>query len=244
LSGTTGAVAIWLYLSVPEKPGTPHPEPLSSQWSGIRQVLGSRHFWRFVPLGAAQIGGFMAVQSLWSSAWMMQVNGFSRTLAANHLSAMSAAMIVSYALIGLLATRLARRGIAPIYLLGGGIAMAQLILLLIITQAFEQHYLLWIAYGVFSSFGTLAYAVMSAGFPVALSGRANTTYNLMVFIGAFSLQWGMGVLIEWLEVSGHSTATAHHHAFVALFLLQTAASVWLLSGRQTPKRQLSPIADG
>jgi len=69
-----------------------------------------------------------------------------------------------------------------------------LTLLPIVTQATEQHYLLWVLYGAFSSFGTLAYALTSAGFPVALSGRANTTFNLMVFVGAFGLQWGLGVL--------------------------------------------------
>lgn len=230
LSAATVAVAAWLYVSVPDKPGVPLPEPLSAQWSGIRQVLASRHFWRFVPIGFAQIGGFMAIQSLWSSAWMMQVNGFSRTLAADHLAAMSIAMVGAYALIGLLATRLARRGIGPIYLLGGGLALALVTLALIITQALEQHYLLWIAYGVFSSCGTLAYAVMSAGFPVTLSGRANTTYNLMVFLGAFSLQWGMGVLIEWLEAAGQNAATAHRYAFALLLGLQVLASAWMLLG--------------
>jgi sugar phosphate permease len=234
LSGLTLIMAGWLFFSVPDKPGTAHPEPLAAQWAGIRQVLRSRHFWRFVPVGFAQIGGFMSVQSLWSSAWLMHVNGYSRTVAADHLAAMSVAMVVSYALIGLLATRLARRGIGPIYLLGGGMAMALLTLLLIITQAVEQHYLLWIAYGVFSSTGTLAYSQTAAGFPVSLSGRANATLNLMVFLGAFSLQWGMGILIDALAASGQSLQIAHRNAFAALFVLQLAASAWLLIGGRRP----------
>ncbi len=228
LAGLTGVVAAWLFLSVPDKPGTPRPEPLAAQWTGIKQVLASRYFWRFAPLGCAQIGGFMAVQSLWSSAWMIHVNGFSRSLAADHLAAMSVAMVAAYALIGMLATRLARHGIGTIHLLGGGMAMSLLTLLLIITQAVDQHYLLWIAYGVFSSFGTLAYALTSAGFPVALSGRANTTFNLMAFIGAFGLQWGMGVMIDLLRAAGDSTQSAYRSAFLALFCIQAAAYVWLL----------------
>ena len=232
LSGLTVAVSAWLYFSVPDKPGSQQPETLSVQLAGVRQVLVSRHFWRFAPLGFAQIGGFMAVQSLWSSAWLMHVNGYTRSIAADHLAAMSMAMVVAYILIGLLATGLARRGIAPIYLLGGGMLMALLALLLIITQAIDQHYVLWMAFGVFSSFGTLGYSQMSAGFPVALSGRANSTLNLMVFLGAFGLQWGMGVLIEMLQASGHSIEIAHRNAFAVLFVLQ-AIAVWiLLSGRR------------
>jgi predicted MFS family arabinose efflux permease len=230
LSAITLAVAFWLFFSVPERPATARPEPLSAQWAGVRQVLVSRNFWRFAPLGLAQIGGFMAVQSLWSSAWLIHVNGYTRSLAADHLAAMSLAMVLAYLLIGLLSTGLARRGIGTIYLLGGGMSLSLLTLLLIITQAVDQHYLLWMAYGVFSSFGTLAYSQMSAGFPVALSGRANSTFNLMVFVGAFSLQWGMGVLIELLQAGGHSPQIAHRNAFAALFVLQAGACLWLLFG--------------
>jgi sugar phosphate permease len=233
LSGMTLMMSGWLFISIPDKPGSARPEPLAAQWAGIRQVLSTRYFWRFAPLGFALIGGFLAVQSLWSSAWMIHVNGFSRTQAADHLAAMSVAMVVAYALIGLLSTGLARRGIGTIYLLGGGMALSLLTLLLIITQAIEQHYLLWIAYGVFSSFGTLTYSLMSAGFPVALSGRASTTLNLLVFLGAFGLQWGMGVLIDILQASGHSIGIAHRDAFALLFVLQLAAYLWMLIGGRT-----------
>ena len=232
LSGLTLAVAAWLFLSVPDKTGSAHPEPLAAQWSGIKKILSSRHFWRFAPIGLTQIGGFMAVQSLWSSAWMIHVNGFSRSLAADHLAAMSAAMVLAYVLIGLLATGLARRGIGSMHLLNAGMVMSLLTLLLIITQASEQHYWLWIAYGVFSSFSTLAYSLTSAGFPVALSGRANTSFNLMVFFGAFGLQWGMGVVIDLLQMSGLSVAVAHRDTFLLLFVVQAIAYFWLLiSGR-------------
>ena len=230
LAGVTVLSAIWLFYSVPDKPGVAQPEPISAQWAGIRDVLRSRHFWRYAPFGFTQIGGFMAVQSLWSIAWLIQVNGYSRAEAANHQAAMNAAMLVSYALIGLLATRLARRGIGTLQLMVGGMALSLLTLLLIITQATDQHYALWIAYGAFSSFGTLSYAQTAAGFPVALSGRANTTYNLMAFIGAFSLQWGMGGIIDLRHAQGGSAANGYRDAFVVLFIVQLCAYAWLLFG--------------
>ena len=234
LAGATVSVAAWLFLSVPERPEGLRPEPLAVLWDGVKQVLRNRQFWRFVPVGCAQVGGFMAVQSLWSTAWLMHVNGYSRTLAADHLAAMSVAMVIAYALIGLLATGLGRRGIAPIYLLAGGLAMAQLTLLLLITQAVAQTYVLWIAYGAFSSFGTLAYTQMSGGFPVALSGRANATLNLMVFISAFGFQWGLGLLIDALEANGYSAPVAHRDAFAVLFIAQAAALLWLCFANRIP----------
>ncbi|MFT3848609.1 MAG: MFS transporter [Propionivibrio sp.] len=230
LAGLTLAIAGWLFVSVPDKAGAARPETFAAQWAGVRAVFGAAHFWRFAPLGCAQIGGFMAIQSLWSTAWLMQVNGHARAVAADHLAAMSCAMFVAYALIGLLATRLARRGIGTLHLLAFGMAGALLTLLLIITQASERHYLLWILYGAFSSFGTLAYSLTSAGFPVALSGRANTAFNLMVFVGAFGLQWGLGVMIDGLRAYGLASPAAHRGAFTALLVAQAGAYFWMLAG--------------
>ena len=228
LGAMTILVAAWQFFGVPEKPSATHPEPLSAQWAGIRQVLGSRHFWRIAPIGLFLIGGFMAIQSLWSSAWLMQVNGYTRAQAADHLAAMSAAMIVAYALIGLAASTLARRGVSTLMLLAGGLSTATFTLALIVSESISQHYLLWIIYGAFSSFGTLSYAVLSAGFPISLSGRVNTTYNLTSFVGAFAFQWGIGLLIDWQRAQDINNAIAHRNAFIIVLLCQALAIIWLL----------------
>lgn len=235
LSLLTLLVAGWIFLAALDKPMVGEPESLADQWPAIRQILRARHFWRIAPVSFAQIGGFMAVQSLWSTAWLIRVNGYSRAIAAEHLAAMSLAMIVAYALIGLAATRLARRGIGPLALLGGGMFMALLSLLAIICEASTHHYTLWIAYGMFSSFGTLCFASVSKGFPARLAGRVNTLCNLMSFIGGFIFQWGIGLLIDHLLTCGYSQVSAHRHAFAALLVIQTAAWLWLVfSGK--PKK--------
>lgn len=233
LAAMTLFVALWLFVSVPERQGATAPEPLTAQWAGVRQVFTSRHFWRFAPLGVMLTGGFMAVQSLWSVAWLMQVNGYSRAAAADHIAAMSVAMLLAYVLIGLLATGLARRGVTPVHLMVGGLSLSLLTLAAIVGDLSSQTYLLWIAYGTFSSFGTLSYSQAAAGFPLALVGRANTAFNLMVFIGAFGLQWGLGVFIDALQAVGQSSADAQRGAFLSLLALQAAAMAWfLVAGRR------------
>lgn len=241
LAGLTVLVAFWLFASVPEKTTDTRPEPFVAQWQGVKQIFASRHFWRFAPLGLAITGGFMALQGLWATSWLMQVNGYTRTIAAEHLAAMSIAMLIAYVLIGLLTTALARRGIKPITLLTGAIGLALLTLLLIVTQSIAHSYALWIAYSAFSGFGTLAYSQAAAGFPVALAGRANTAFNLMVFIGAFAVQWGLGLLIEQLGNLGQGAANAHQIAFSALLAMQIAAYCWFIyAGRRlkTPRDRL------
>ena len=230
LAVITVVISAVLYFNVPEKPGAPAPESLSALWSGMRHILGSSHFWWIAPVGLAQIGGFMAVQSLWSSAWLIHVNGYTRSESADHLAAMSVAMIVAYALIGMVSTRLARRGISTVMLLSGAMALGLISMTLIIGEFSSHHYALWIAYGAFSSFGTLSYSILSTGFPPALSGRVNTTYNLACFAGAFAFQWGMGLIIDGLLATGHSAATAHRYAFAVLVSCQVTAWLWLVVG--------------
>lgn len=230
LALVTLLVAAWVFFAALDRPAADEPESLADQWPTIRRILRTRHFWRIAPVSFAQIGGFMAVQSLWSTAWLIRVNGYSRSAAAEHLAAMSLAMLVAYALIGLAATRLARRGIGPLALLGGGMFMALLSLLAIICEVSAHHYPLWIAYGAFSSFGTLCFASVSKGFPAHLAGRVNTLCNLMSFIGGFIFQWGIGLLIDHLLACGYSQVSAHRRAFAALLVIQAAAWLWLVFG--------------
>ncbi|MBK5913929.1 MFS transporter [Rhodocyclus purpureus] len=228
LAWLTFAAALWIFFAIPEREGAAKPEPLATQLAGVRMVFASAHFWRFAPLGFALTGGFMAVQSLWSMTWLMQVNDYSRAVAADHLTAMSVAMLLTYVGIGLLATGLARRGVPPVRLLGVGLGLSLLFLALIVGEASSHTTALWVAYGICSSFGTLAYSQAAGGFPLALAGRANTAYNLLVFAGAFGLQWGIGLLIDLLRAQGSSPADAQRVAFAALLALQIASFAWFI----------------
>ena len=42
----------------------------SEQLRGVRQVMTSRPFWRYAPMLALAVGGFMAMQGLWVSRWL------------------------------------------------------------------------------------------------------------------------------------------------------------------------------
>jgi predicted MFS family arabinose efflux permease len=233
LAALTLAAAAWIFVAVPDDARSGKHESLATQLAGVGAIFSNRHFWRFAPLGMLVTGGFMAVQSLWSLAWLMQVNGYSRAQAAAHLAAMGSAMLVAYLAIGLSATRLARRGVPPVMLLGGGLGLSLATLALIVGEASPHTLLLWVAYGAFSSFGTLAYSQTAAGFPLALSGRANTAFNLLVFAGAFSLQWGIGVTIDVLLGAGYRAADAQRIAFASLLALQIVAYVWfIVAGRR------------
>jgi predicted MFS family arabinose efflux permease len=226
LAAATVAVSVWLFLRAPDEGRPEVPEPLAAAWRGVATVFGSSHFWRCVPLGVTFTGGFMAVQGLWATAWLMEVNGTGRASAAAHLTGLNAAMLVGYLVIGVTADGLARRGVGPAHLVGAGVPAALATFLAIVTEAMGQTQLLWIAYGAFSCSGTLMYAATARNFPVELAGRANTALNVVVFVGAFAIQWGIGAAVDLLRARGLDAAAAHRAAFWTLLVAQALAYGW------------------
>lgn len=237
LAAATVAAAAAVRFGVPEAARSRPPEPAGEQWRGLARVFRSAHFWRVAPTGLVSTGGFMAVQGLWSASWLQHVNHHPPAAVAGHLAAMGLAMLLFYVALGLSATPLARRGVRTAHLLGAGIPVAVAVLLAIVLEAVPHTRLLWVLYGAFSSVGTLVYAEAARGFPVELSGRANTALNLLVFVGAFAIQWGMGGAIDALSARGFTPAAAHRATFGALAAAQAVAWLWFLAaGRRAAPR--------
>lgn len=232
LAVATTLVAAVIFFAVPDRHDEAAAHGLAEQLRGVARVFASRPFWRFAPQMGLFAGGFMALQGLWAVPWLMTVSGASRSLAAEHLFAMSLANIACNLGIAALATRLARKGIRPLMLFSGGAALALVSELLIILDA-APTLVLWSALGLFVSTSSLGYSILAAQFPPALSGRVTTTLNLLAFIGAFSLQWGIGVMVDALGAAGLAPASAYRVAFGAMLLLQAAAFAWfVVEGRR------------
>jgi hypothetical protein len=88
---------------------------------------------------------------------------------------------------------------------------------------------LWILFGFFGTTGILSYAVLSQAFPAALAGRVNTAVNLLVFIAAFTGQWGIGAVISLWPASARGYHPQGYQAAFALVLaLETLAFAWFL----------------
>jgi MFS family permease len=226
----TVAVAAWIAVVIPDPPRPAARETVGTQLSGLGEVVRSGEFWRVAPLAAAMTGGFLAVQGLWSASWLREVNGLSGAAAADHLAGLNVAMLVTFSVLGVVGDRMAQRGIGPAQLLTGGLGLGLAVLGAIVTQASAHTRLLWIAYGAFSSCGSLVFAQATRGFPASLTGRANTALNVLVLGGAFGLQWGMGVVIDTLRSGGATSVAAHRGAFGALLAVQAAAYAWFVLG--------------
>ena len=221
------AVAALIFFSVPQREAGVSRDSLGAQLKDVGGILAHRVFWRFAPPMTLVTGGFLAVQGLWAVPWLMNVDGLTRHQAAEVLFALNLAMLLSHLGIATFAVRLARVGVTPSRLLLGGFGLAlasQAAMLAGLGPALP----LWFAYGVGVSGGSLSYSLLSAHFAPALSGRVTTTLNLLLFIGAFTLQWGLGVLIDGLGAAGFATPAAYRATFALLLILQAASYAWFL----------------
>ena len=229
-------VAIVLMLSVPEHDSGEPPAPLAVQLRGVADIFASRAFWRFAPQATFNIGGFMAVQGLWAVPWLMSVEGASRGAAAEHLLWMGSAMLVGFLIIAVGAGWLARHGLKPMVLLTAGIGIGVGGFAAIVFQ-WLPGWAAWPLLGLSFSMANLSYPMLASHFPPALAGRANTALTLVVFIGAFGLQWGLGALVSALTAAGRTEAEALRVAFAGLLLIQLLAWLWLFASGRRPAVQ-------
>lgn len=218
-------VVAGLIFTTPDKPAAASRESLSEQLAGLGKIFASRAFWRFAPQTTLIVGGFMALQGLWAVPWLMTVNGLARDAAAFHLLLMAGAQLTGFLAIAFFVQRLARVGLPPARLLAFGMGGGLLALLGIVFDL-APSWLLWPALGLVFSVGNLAYALLTAEFPLALAGRANTALNLGAFVGAFGIQWLFGVAIDAFQAAGLAAPDAYRASLTGLLLMQAVGWGW------------------
>jgi len=222
------AVAIWW--RVPDIPKPQGSFGLAAQWSGVRSVFAHPRFWWIAPLAAIGMGSFMAVQGLWAVPWLMAVEGETRAGAAQYLLAMSIVIIALYVALGIMGTRLARRGVHARHLFACGFTVNTLALAAIVLRL-PGSYLWWSLYGLGASVNVLAFAVLNEGFGRELAGRTNTALNLLMFASSFLSQWGIGLVVDAARVTfALDEAGGLRAAFALILTLLIAVNVWFVWG--------------
>jgi MFS family permease len=233
LALTTLAVAGTLWALAPDKQGEASGSGFSEQLAGVRHIFSSTYFWRYAPMGFWFTGGFMAVQGLWVARWMTVMEGLDGAAIADRLTWMSGAMLGGFLCMGFFATRLVRRGVKLDTVYRSAMVIAIGLLMLITCLPGFAGNLLWPILGACFSLSNVSYSLVAQAFPTALSGRANTALNLLVFAGAFGLQWGIGVFVDALQAQGWASEAAFRAAFFTLLGGQLLALLWMVR----PQRQ-------
>ncbi len=228
-----------LFLAVPEKPGPPKHATLAEQMHGMAAIYRDRLFWRFAPLYLATTGSTMAFQSLWAGPWLHDVARLEANEVAAHLLALSLLQIGSYFLVGWIATELGRRNVplVRIVICGSALYIATLSPLVLGTGVAKWSVLLGI--GLLSNVNTLCYPILSRHFPPGMTGRATTALNSFFFVGAFLVQFMIGMVIDLFPATepGHYPVIAYRLAFAAMIAVQLSGWLWCLI---PPRPRIAP----
>lgn len=201
---------------------------------GYRSIFGSAYFWRMGFLGLVIHGIFLALQTLWAGPWMTTVLGKTPQQAGQILFALNLVLMLSYLALGWAGPRLVARGLNAHRLIGigvSGIVLAQVAMLL---TSSEHAWMLWLLLAMCVPVTTLVQSQVALAFPASLAGRANTAYNLQLFIGASVAQWGMGLLTDAFKLHGATASGAFRAALAILIVLQAVALAQFLFSRAQP----------
>lgn len=201
--------------------------PAASQ-GGYREVFRHPLFRRFAPIGFFQYGGMVAVQSLWAGPWLVQVCGFTQQQAASGLFGINVAMLVTFMSWGVVVPRLYARGWNAARLMARGIPVCLLVLLLAIALGRHATAWVWGLFCVTSTVVSLSQPAIGQAFPAVLAGRALSAYNLVIFVGVFALQWGIGLAVDGFKGIGWTAESSFQGAFALFALCCVFAYLWFL----------------
>lgn len=203
-------------------------EPAVARAAGYGAIFSSRIFVSYAPLALFGSGGFSAIQSLWAGPWLAEVAALSRADAAHVLLIYGVGLLIGYLVIAFLGTRVQSTQNGPRNLFVTSLALAYCALGAIISNAWPQSASPWFIYGLTLGAGMLAYPALLREFPAAIAGRVVTAYNMLMFMGAFALQSGIGALIQLLIELGQARVAAYQEAFGVLLALQVFSLVWFV----------------
>lgn len=232
---TLGA-GLAIYFLVPEKPVPGAAERWGEQLGKIAAIFSVTAFWRLgLPMIVLQ-GVYQGLFGLWLIPWLMDTQDLPRGEAARWL--MWAAVTYAFASLffGQGADALARRGLPRIRLLQWGTALGvgAFFLLVFVPGLPKLALLLVYAMGVVAPI--LCYPILSRHFSLAVTGRLNTALNVSMFVCAFVVQIGTGMLLKLFPpVDGRYPAEGYATAFAVLGVAQLLAWAAVATMRNEPE---------
>ena len=231
------SAAIFFLLRDAERSFPPAAHGATADDGGYARIFGNAYFWRMGVLGLVNHGIFFALQTLWAGPWMTTVLGKTQQQTGEILFVFNLVLMLSYLLLGWSAPRLVARGWNVHRLIAIGIAGMLLAQGAMLLTTAPSAWLLWLPLALCVPVTTLVQAHVGMAFPAALAGRANSAYNLQLFIGAFATQWGFGLLVDALKGQGAGAVDAFRIALGVALALQAAALLFFIMNRALPQEK-------
>ena len=194
----------------------------------LKDILKHSFFIRMLPIGIVNHGGFLSLQTLWIGPWMIQVLGYDPGQSAQILFLFNGVMLLGYAFNAWFIPRANSKGYKTLNYIKWLLAVGLVAQFFAITLTTQYSWLLWILLAVTATGHILGQSTVITVFPTSNAGIASTSYNLLIFVGAFIFQWGIGWGIDLLTAAGTAKPDAFRQVFFAFLMLQVISYIWFL----------------
>ena len=174
----------------------------------LKEIWQNNFFKSLVPMGFFNYGGLFAIQTLWAGPWMIKVSGYTAEESANGLFIIYLSLLLSFLCWGYFVPKISKSVSDAIRLLKFGAPLNLLVLTYIIYLGPKAGAFHLAFFAVSSVFLSLTQPAVGMAFSLSNAGKALTSFNLLLFIGAFAVQWIIGIIIDSSVSLGFSEVIA------------------------------------
>ena len=234
LCAASFVVAIWIFVSVRDKPGPVASGGVKADIAVMASIIGSRRFWRYGPAAAMLSILNFTYLGLWAGPWLRDVARFDGPARAYTLLLYALALMAGSLAIGQAASRAQARGWPPYRvpaLCAAGLLVAQIGLILQPTGVATVTGL-WMMFAFCGAGGPAGYIAVGQMYPPEQTGRISTAINMLTLVGAFVLQSLIGVILDLWPRNAADGWDAHGYSWalalsvgVQLLVVARAAGV-------------------
>ncbi len=185
----------------------------------LSDVWKNKFFRSTIPLGLFNYGGMVAIQTLWAGPWMVRVAGYSPLESATGLFWINITMLLAFFVFGYILPKITKLGFETMRLMKFGLPISYLSLLVIIISGENAGAIHFTIYILTSIVLTLTQPAVALSFPTSLAGKSLTSFNLLIFVGTFLMQWGIGLVIDLCQFLGKGEIQSFQISFFVYFII-------------------------
>ena len=197
----------------------------NSERGTLKEIWKNNFFISLVPMGLFNYGGLFAIQTLWAGPWMVRVSGYTPEESAKGLFMIYFFMLISFLIWGYFVPKISKNINDAIRLLKYGTPLSLIVLSFIIYLGPEAGAIHWTLFIIAAIFLSLSQPAVGMAFTLSNAGKALTSFNLLLFVGAFFVQWMMGIIIDLGMDLNFSEVTSYR--FAMIFVLVTSLTSYL-----------------
>ena len=203
----------------------------------LSDIWSNKFFKSVIPLGFFNYGGMYAIQTLWAGPWMVRVTGYSPLESAIGLFWINFIALIGFFVWGYILPKISKYGLNSFKLMKFGLPISYLVFLSIIMIGSKAGAFLFTIYILTSIVLTLVQPAVGLSFPKHLAGKSLTSFNFVIFLGTFTMQWGMGLIIDLSKSLGKSEIASFQISFFVYLLICIFSYLYFIFNNRNLKNE-------